>query len=71
MLTSASTLGDFTRRQLDVLFLLCEGLANKDIAIRLEISPRTVKVHVGEILRKFGVSTRLQAVVAAQRGGLQ
>ena len=70
MQTNHSTLRDFTRRQLDVLSLLCEGLHNKDIAIRLDISPRTVKIHVGEILRKFGVSSRLQAVVAARRGGL-
>ena len=71
MYTNGSTPCDFTRRQIDVLFLLCEGLRNKDIAIRLEISPRTVKGHVGEILRKFGVSSRLQAVVAARAGGLQ
>jgi DNA-binding NarL/FixJ family response regulator len=61
---------DFTQRQLDVLLLLCEGLPNKRIGSRLHISPGTVKVHVGQILRKLGVSSRLQAVVAARRGGL-
>ena len=61
---------DFTQRQLDVLFLLCEGLPNKRIGSRLDISPGTVKVHVGQILRKLGVTSRLQAVVAARRGGL-
>ena len=61
---------DFTQRQLDVLYLLCEGLPNKRIGSRLDISPGTVKVHVGEILRKLGVSSRLQAVLAARRGGL-
>ena len=61
---------DFTQRQLDVLFLLCEGLPNKRIGSRLDISPGTVKVHVGQILRKLGVSSRLQAVLAARRGGL-
>ena len=61
---------DFTQRQLDVLVLLCEGLPNKRIGSRLDISPGTVKVHVGEILRKLGVSSRLQAVLAARRDGL-
>lgn len=61
---------DFTQRQLDVLSLLCEGLPNKGIGSRLDISPGTVKVHVGQILRKLGVSNRLQAVLAAHRGGL-
>jgi two-component system, NarL family, nitrate/nitrite response regulator NarL len=59
---------DLTRRQLDVLLLLCEGLPNKGIAIRLDISPRTVKAHVAEILRKLGVASRLQAVIAARAG---
>jgi DNA-binding CsgD family transcriptional regulator len=60
----------FTRRQLDVLCLLCEGLPNKVISTRLKISPGTVKIHVGNILRKLGVSSRLQAVVSARRRGL-
>ena len=61
---------DFTQRQLDVLVLLCEGLPNKRIGSRLDIATGTVKVHVGEILRKLGVSSRLQAVLAARRDGL-
>jgi DNA-binding NarL/FixJ family response regulator len=61
---------DFTPRQLDVLVLLCEGLPNKRIGSRLDISPGTVKVHIGQILRKLGVTTRLEAVIAARRGGL-
>ena len=59
-----------TPRQLEVLSLLCEGLPNKLIARQLNISGATVKVHVGCILRELGVSTRLQAVVAAPRLGL-
>ena len=61
---------DFTQRELDVLSLLCEGLPNKRIGSRLDIAAGTVKVHVSQILRKLGVSSRLQAVVAARRGGL-
>ena len=62
--------GDFTGRQLDVLRLLCEGLPNKVISARLGISPGTVKIHVSHILRKLGVTSRLQAVIATRRLGL-
>ena len=59
-----------TPRQLEVLELLCEGLPNKLISRRLNIAAGTVKVHIASILRELGVSSRLQAVVAAQRCGL-
>ncbi|HKA40738.1 MAG TPA: LuxR C-terminal-related transcriptional regulator [Burkholderiales bacterium] len=59
-----------TPRQLQVLALLCEGLPNKLICRKLNIATGTVKVHIGCILRELGVSSRLQAVVAARRSGL-
>ena len=59
-----------TPRQREVLGLLCEGLPNKLICRRLDISCGTVKAHIAVILRELGVSTRLQAVVEAQRLGL-
>jgi len=59
-----------TPRQMEVFLLLCEGLSNKLIGRKLNISQGTVKVHVSFILREFGVTSRLQAVVAAQRCGL-
>ena len=55
-----------TRRERQVLALLCEGLSNKQIGRRLEIAAQTVKVHVGNILRALEVSTRLQAVLMAR-----
>ena len=61
---------DFTPRELDVLRLLCEGLPNKVISARLGISPGTVKIHISHILRKLGVTSRLQAVIASRRIGL-
>ena len=54
-----------TQRQLEVLALLCEGLPNKLICRRLNIATGTVKVHISCILRELGVTSRLQAVVAA------
>jgi DNA-binding NarL/FixJ family response regulator len=59
-----------TPRELEVLALLCEGLPNKLISRRLEISAATVKCHISRILSELRVSSRLQAVVAAQRHGL-
>lgn len=59
-----------TRRELEVLSLLCEGLPNKLIGRRLHISLGTVKVHIGNILRELGVSSRLHAVVVARRWGI-
>lgn len=66
----AVTVRDFTPRQLDVLKLLCEGLPNKVISSRLAISAGTVKIHVSHILRRLGVASRLQAVIAARSSGL-
>jgi len=59
-----------TPRQVEVLALLCEGLPNKLICRRLNIATGTVKVHISCILRELGVTSRLQAVVAADRHGL-
>ena len=59
-----------TPRELEVLALLCEGMPNKLIGRRLDISEGTVKIHVGKILGELGVSSRLQAVVAAHRRGI-
>jgi two-component system, NarL family, response regulator LiaR len=57
-------------RELEVLRLIADGLSNKDIAARLEISLSTVKTHVQEILERLAVSDRTQAAVQAYRRGL-
>lgn len=54
-----------TRREIDVLQHLAEGLSNKEIADRLTMSPRTVKTHLRSIYRKFGVRNRTSAAVKA------
>jgi DNA-binding NarL/FixJ family response regulator len=61
---------DFTRRELEVLALLAEGLPNRVIAERLGISAHTVKFHVNALLQKLGVTRRTEAVVRAARLGL-
>ena len=47
-----------TQRQSDVLRLVLDGLANKEIAGRLKVSPRTVEVHVTALLEKASVDSR-------------
>ena len=59
-----------TPREVQVLELLAEGLANKTIADRLGISDQTVKFHVAAILGKLGVANRTEAVRVAVRRGL-
>lgn len=54
-----------TRREIEVLKLLAEGLFNKEIAYTLSISEKTVKNHVSNIFKKINVSDRTQAAVYA------
>lgn len=56
-------------RQQDVLLLLLEGLTNRQICAQLSLGAETVKFHVSNILRIFGVSTRTQAALEAKRWG--
>jgi NarL family two-component system response regulator LiaR len=58
-----------TSREHDVLRLMVEGLANKQIAQRLGIGEKTVKTHVSRVLAKLGVEDRTQAAVLAIREG--
>jgi len=62
--------GELTERELGVLRLVAEGLANKAIAARLGISDHTVKFHLNSVLRKLGAQSRTDAVVRATRLGL-
>ena len=59
-----------TKRELEVLGLLADGLSQKEIAARLVISSKTVAAHVQHILGKLGVHSRTQAVAHAYRRGL-
>jgi DNA-binding CsgD family transcriptional regulator len=58
-----------TRREADVLRLLSQGLANKEIGARLHLSTRTVEKHVESLLRKTGSRSRAQLAAEAARRG--
>lgn len=59
-----------TKREIEVLKLLAEGLFNKEIAYKLLISEKTVKNHVSNIFKKLDVSDRTQAAVYAIKNNI-
>jgi len=61
---------DLTEREREVLILMIEGLNNTQIARKLTVRPSTIKSHVSNILSKFGVASRTEAVTLALRNKL-
>lgn len=59
-----------TPREVEVLVALSDGLSNKAVGRRLDISQHTVKFHVESVFRKLGVTTRAEAVAKGLRRGL-
>ena len=74
MLTGATTPKEFydglTNREIEILKLLANGMANKQIAFRLKISEKTVRNHVSNTYEKLGIYDRSQAVLYAVKKGL-
>jgi len=65
-----SALSQLTPREVEVVRVLAEGLSDKEVADRLCIASKTVRVHVTNILDKLGLESRLQLVLFAARHGL-
>jgi DNA-binding NarL/FixJ family response regulator len=61
---------NLTQREHDILELLAEGQANREIAGRLYLSEKTVKAHLAAIFRKLGVTNRTQAAMMAVQMGV-
>ena len=70
--TSNGRRGEYnlTQREHDILALLAEGRANREIAQRLYLSEKTVKAHLAAIFRKLGVTNRTQAAMMAVQMGV-
>lgn len=62
---SVERLSTLTKQQARILYLICDGKLNKQIAYELSIAETTVKAHVTAIMRKLGVQSRTQAVLVA------
>jgi two-component system, NarL family, nitrate/nitrite response regulator NarL len=58
-----------TRRELEIVDLVCLGLRNRDIAQRCDLAEGTVKIHLNSIFRKLGVASRSELIV--HRGGMR
>ena len=63
-------LHSLTKREVQILKLIAEGLFNKEIGDRLNISERTVKNHVFNLFKKIGAADRTQAAVFAIRNNV-
>lgn len=59
-----------TERELDVLRAASSGVSNKEIGARLELSPRTVQIHMAKVFSKLNVASRTEAVVKGLKLGL-
>jgi DNA-binding NarL/FixJ family response regulator len=67
-LESDSLVSRLTPQQFRVLEMLCSGLPNKQIGLRLNVTEATVKAHMRAIMEKFGANNRTQVVLAARPG---
>lgn len=68
--TNRDALGALSEREIQVVRLVAEGLSNKEISARLDLSDKTVKNHISHILAKMNLTARTQVAVYAIRAGL-
>jgi len=64
-----AALNQLTKRELEVLKLAAKGMSNREIALDLSISVRTVQTHLSNIFTKIGVGSRIEAVIYGLRQG--
>jgi DNA-binding NarL/FixJ family response regulator len=67
--TVSSPFPQLSRREVDILELIAQGLDNQAIARELVLTPKTVRNHVSNVLGKLNAGDRSQAIVMARRGG--
>lgn len=64
-------INSLTKREYEVLTLIAEGLNNKDIALKIFISEKTVKNHVSNIFKKLNLNDRVQAAIFAYKNNIK
>ena len=67
---SLDTGDKLTARELEILRLAAKGMSNKDIALRLGLSLRTVKGYLADLFLKLNVASRTEAVIVGLRKGI-
>ena len=70
MSNGRSTFSDLSVRETDVVRLIAEGLSNKEISVRLNLSEKAIKNHISRIFSKLSICARSQAAVYATKIGL-
>jgi len=65
-----NTFDELTKRECEVLKLVTQGLMNREVALQLSLSEKTVKSYMSSILQKLQVRNRVEAALMAQRHGL-
>lgn len=68
---TADVMAELTKREVEVLELLSQGLANKEIGERLHLAEKTIKHHISGILQKLHVRSRTEAAIVALKRGVQ
>jgi DNA-binding NarL/FixJ family response regulator len=67
MLVSGQQRADLTRQESQVVYYICRGYRNKEIAQKLNVTEQTIKSHCNRIYKKFGVTDRLQLALLLMR----
>ncbi|MDY7041248.1 MAG: response regulator transcription factor [Chloroflexota bacterium] len=62
--------GGLTEREMEVLRLVAEGLSNKEIAQKLQVTKRAAEFHVGNVLKKLGMASRVEVAMWAKEQGV-
>ncbi len=69
--SKSEALKNLTKRERQILKLVADGLSNRQISVDMEITERTVKYHISNILRKLDLFSRTEAAILFLKGDLQ
>ena len=70
-MTSSVGLDDLSKREREIVALICRGAGDAEISKELNLSPHTVRNHVASVYRKLGVNRRSAVVIWARERGIE